>query len=172
MQLVLPDGHIARLATGLVVAVRGSASAVGTFRVEAWCLPRLPSPSPLPTGAAGEPGQFIAFVSGLAFRGLDDDAEENNLAEARTRIADFLMGKCEDSNAALLGRAVKRLVVCGDLIKDDVPSGSVLAAVNGADEFLSRLASAVPVHVMPGRSDPTNLTLPQMALHPYLFRKT
>merc|ERR1719384_2496773 len=44
-------------------------------------------------------------------------------------------------------------------------------ALASADDLLARLAGALPVEVMPGRADPTNLSLPQMPLHPHLFKR-
>ncbi|KAL4822948.1 hypothetical protein H8958_015117 [Nasalis larvatus] len=37
------------------------------------------------------------------------------------------------------------------------------------DEILLQLSASVPVDVMPGKFDPTNYTLPQQPLHPYMF---
>jgi DNA polymerase delta subunit 2 len=42
-------------------------------------------------------------------------------------------------------------------------------ALKQADGFFARLAALVSIEVLPGRDDPTNLSLPQLPLHPHLF---
>jgi len=53
----------------------------------------------------------------------------------------------------------------------DPKAESVKAALDEADALLARLSAVIPVDLMPGLHDPTNLGLPQQPLHPYLFRR-
>mmetsp|Transcript_67971 Transcript_67971/g.198900 ORF Transcript_67971/g.198900 Transcript_67971/m.198900 type:complete len:625 (+) Transcript_67971:85-1959(+) len=156
LQLVASAEQVAGLPTGAVVAVRGAATAGGHLQLAGVCFPRMASPPPLPAPAAGP---FLALASGLAF-----GESGGGLAEARSRALAFLLGE------GCTGEAVRRLIVCGGTFAP-VEGGSVSkAALQEADEAFSRLANSFRVDVMPGRGDPTNLTLPQMPLHPHLFK--
>mmetsp|Transcript_70151 Transcript_70151/g.198862 ORF Transcript_70151/g.198862 Transcript_70151/m.198862 type:complete len:717 (+) Transcript_70151:81-2231(+) len=168
LRLVASPEHIARLATGIVAAVRGSPTPEGSFRISALCFARMGEQPSLPKtlAASATPGSFLALVSGLGFGTEGPGAEE--LAAARERAAEMLLG---GSEALPLG-AVQKLLVCGGTFTADALTGSAdaKAALHEADAFLARLAAKISVDVMPGRSDPTNLSLPQMPLHPYLFK--
>lgn len=166
LQLDLSADMAGRLATGMVAAVKGSANANGTFKVASYCLARTPEPPDLPAAVGGGPGPFLALVSGLAFGNGDE-----GLAAARDRALDFLLGRAADEREAAIGRAVRRVVVCGGTVAVSSPVDALKAALAEADDFYAQLATTVPVDVMPGRDDPSNGALPQMPLHPLLFRK-
>jgi len=75
----------------------------------------------------------------------------------------------------LEGAKMHRVIVCGGALcnkkvagRDSKISKKALAA---SDELLTQVATTVPLDLMPGRSDPTNLSLPQMPLHPHLFKR-
>mmetsp|Transcript_44631 Transcript_44631/g.142246 ORF Transcript_44631/g.142246 Transcript_44631/m.142246 type:complete len:307 (-) Transcript_44631:340-1260(-) len=74
------------------------------------------------------------------------------------------------AGAAAGGRAVQRLIVCGGSFAS-LPAGSMKGALGEADAFFARLAASMRVEVMPGRGDPTSLSLPQLPLHPHLFKQ-
>jgi DNA polymerase delta subunit 2 len=117
--------------------------------------------------ADGPPGPFLALVSGLGFGAKE--AEASGLAAARERLRELLAG--EGGQAA--PGAVQKLIVCGGLVLADLrEKGSVVAAMAEADAALAKIASIVPTEVMPGHGDPSNLSLPQMPLHPHLFRQS
>lgn len=153
LDLVMPPEQVKRLFTGLVVGVRGSATPEGTFKVNAMCFPRAPSPLAL-INIREAPAQFVAFMSGLAFGSNDE-----GLAEARDRAADLLTSQSVGP--------VSRVLVCGGTYTSPKTSQG---AIDSADTFLAQLAEKIPVEVLPGRTDPTNLTLPQMAIHPFFFK--
>lgn len=167
--LVASADDVGRLATGLVVAVRGAARLDGRFKASGFCLARMP-PAPLlpqPACPAGV-GPFVAFVSGL---GMDIASE--GLSSARERALEFLLGGGQDEREATMGRAVQQVLICGGVVSSspalrDVPK----AALEEADSFISRLAVAKAVCIMPGAGDPSSVSLPQMALHPRLFRRS
>mmetsp|Transcript_104652 Transcript_104652/g.337420 ORF Transcript_104652/g.337420 Transcript_104652/m.337420 type:complete len:244 (+) Transcript_104652:455-1186(+) len=99
-------------------------------------------------------------------------AEGEGSRRARDRAMDFFLGRSKDERHGLLGRAVQHLIVCGGLLMaDSLGSPSLKAALEQADELLATLADALPVDVLPGKHDPTNLSLPQLPLHPHLFRR-
>uniref|UniRef100_A0A7S4SM14 DNA polymerase delta small subunit n=1 Tax=Alexandrium monilatum TaxID=311494 RepID=A0A7S4SM14_9DINO len=167
MELTMPAEWCAQLATGFVVAVRGWASHDGRFSVKHLCLAKIPPPPPLVLGqpqagaADGHSPPLLALVSGLAL-----GAAAPELAEARGRAVDFLLQSSQ----------VQRLIVCGGLLAEEVTAGglqaaAVRSALEEADELLAKLAAVLPVDVMPGPHDPTNLSLPQLPLHPYLFKR-
>mmetsp|Transcript_71730 Transcript_71730/g.115804 ORF Transcript_71730/g.115804 Transcript_71730/m.115804 type:complete len:658 (-) Transcript_71730:142-2115(-) len=165
VQLALPKEQIAGLATGLVVAVRGVANKAGALQLAAFCLPKLPVVPKFPA-AAGEP-KFLALLSGLAF-GSPCEA----LAEARNNAFDFLLGQCEDKELALLGQSVQEVVICGGSFADQssLGEGGMKAALQQADDLMTRLADVKSVQVMPGRGEPTSMSLPQMPFSRQLFR--
>mmetsp|Transcript_88103 Transcript_88103/g.272967 ORF Transcript_88103/g.272967 Transcript_88103/m.272967 type:complete len:690 (+) Transcript_88103:54-2123(+) len=163
LQLIASGEQVASLPTGAIVGVRGSATEDGHFKVSAICFPRMASPPPLPVPAAEGEGPFLALLSGLAF-GREAEGSEG-LAEARARAVAFLLGEGGASEA------VQRVIVCGGVFEAGSTGAVSKAALQEADETLARLAGALRVDVMPGRADPTNLTLPQMPLHPHLFKR-
>mmetsp|Transcript_1377 Transcript_1377/g.3855 ORF Transcript_1377/g.3855 Transcript_1377/m.3855 type:complete len:394 (-) Transcript_1377:157-1338(-) len=168
VQLALPPEEAGRIATGVVLAARGAATPEGLFRPTALCCASVPAPPPLPAMAADPaPGPFLALVSGLGFG--DKEAESTGLAAARERLRGLFAS--EDGQAP--PGAVQKLIVCGGLVRADFrEKGSVVAAMAEADAAFAKIAAIVPTEVMPGYGDPSNLSLPQMPLHPHLFRQS
>lgn len=151
LDLILPPEQVALLVTGLAVGLRGIATPEGTFKVHALCFPKaVPAPLPISVG----PAKFVAFVSGLAF---GSDLED--LAEARDRVVKFF--------SLQPAGLVLRVLVCGGTF---VSPRSPASALDLADSWFARLAAAVPVEILPGRTDPTNISLPQMEFHPHFFK--
>jgi len=168
IQLELPTEQVSKIATGFVAAVRGRVTSSGKFQAKAVCFAHGCTLTPLPAPAPSCPdattsGPYLALLSGL-FIGAPD---ENALA--RSKVVDFLLGRGDTESAQLLGRAVQRVIVCGGTywVNDskEVPPG-----IGDADTMFSRLAQHLHVDVLPGHKDPSNLSLPQMPLHPYFFQ--
>jgi len=165
VQLELSCDQVANFATGFVAAVRGRPTSDGKFHTTGACLARVPAPPALPAPVAkprGKPGPFLALISGLAL-----GAADANLA-ARELAVNFITGICEEKRRALLASSVQRLIICGGVFGSVDISSGVLAE---ADALFARIAAKMPVHVLPGRKDPTNLSLPQKPLHPLLFQE-
>jgi DNA polymerase delta subunit 2 len=164
VKLLLPEHLGARLATGLVVAVRGHATLRGEFRVADVCLANMPPAVPVvrPPSIEKEPA-FLAFASGLAI-----GASSENL-EARSEAINFISGQSQQPERKCLSSAVQHLVLCGGTF----PKESVLreTGVKEVDSVLAKFAFAVPTDIMPGRCEPTNLSLPQRPLHSALFKE-
>lgn len=155
IELKLPKEKIAKLATGFVVAVRGQVTADGKFEAKDVCLAQGFASSPLPTSlpAAATTGPYLALLSGLFIGAPNEDVK------ARQQAVEFLVGNAE----------VKHIIVAGGVYFADKLKDAA-AGLADADIMFAQLAEKVPVDVMPGHKDPTNLSMPQMALHPYLFR--
>lgn len=158
IQLLMSDELKASLATGFVIAVKGSATKAGTFKVSGFCFPAMPQTAEVQMSADSSNGPFMALMSGLAF-GSDDVT----LKEARSRAIDFL---CRESQ-------VQEVVVCGGLFAAEkaLGAGGLKEALKQIDEELSSLVDTKnSVQVMPGKGEPTNSSMPQMSLHRQLFR--
>lgn len=148
------------LCSGLVAAVRGTPSEEGGFVVSSVVFSRLEAPPPLgPLPASTAEGPFVAFVSGLA----PDDGEAFS-GDKYDKLVEFVSKSTEP---------IKEVVVCGGgLCTKPGQIGKVSSgAIASADDVLSKLSASCTVRIMPGSADPTNYSLPQMALHPLLFRK-
>lgn len=166
LELIVPDTFAGRLATGIVIAVKGTPSGNGKLHVHDVSFPcALARPSPLPTSVQASK-TFIALTSGLHFG-------DSNAAACRELLASFLAGCIRGTSVSRPGN-VCRVVICGGLLatKDGEalsPAESQTALVE-ADTFLSQLCASVPVDLMPGKADPSGAALPQAALSPLLFK--
>jgi len=159
ISLLLGRDHVSKLATGLVVAVRGYFTRIGSFFVRDMCLARRVVPAPFMPRITPSDGPFVAFVSGFAFGSASADVA------ARQRALDFLVGRCERKWLKQLSSSVHRLVVCGGLFA----AGVALVALEEADAMLAEIAAVLPVDFMPGPHEPTNTSLPQLAPQRLLF---
>jgi len=157
IKLELSAEEVAKFATGFVVAARGSVTAKGQFTTKSICLPQTFAPKPMPAAQPLNPetatGQYVALLSGLCIGAPDEDVD------ARNRAVEFLTKQA----------AVEHIIVCGGVYGrsnlQDVPAG-----LEDADRMFAQLAENCQVDVLPGHKDPSNLSLPQMPLHPYFFR--
>jgi len=157
IQLTLSAEHMSKFATGFVAAVRGRMTKDGKLEVNDVCLAQRLCSTPLPSLALNP--AYLALISGLFVGAPEEDIS------ARTHAVDFLLGRSDSQN----GKAVQHVMVCGGVYWTDemqnVPSG-----IEDADTLFSQIAQHLPVDVLPGAKDPSNLSLPQMPLHSYLFR--
>jgi len=164
LRITVASEQLGGLCTGLVAAVKGLATSEGGFNVTSMVFSRLPAPPALPRGLGDniQQGPFMAMVSGLAPPTPD---AAGSLKEAYEKLIEFLAKGSEGK--------VEGLLVCGGALCSKSGEGGKMTkeGLAAADELLARLAGVVPVQVMPGRADPTNLSLPQMPLHPHLFRR-
>ena len=132
----------------------------------------------------------IAFVSGLGFSGEDGDVL------ALDMLSEYLLGESGGTNMQERTAQISRLIIAGGALapapasvnlkanKDELMNGNSrkaarkygydASAYNPAptealDVFLSRILPSIPVTLMPGASDPANVSIPQQPLHPALF---
>uniref|UniRef100_A0A7S2ZYN9 DNA polymerase delta subunit 2 n=2 Tax=Rhodosorus marinus TaxID=101924 RepID=A0A7S2ZYN9_9RHOD len=173
---ILKDLREEFLVSGLVVAVKGAKTKKGLFSVAGVCpVSVLPQPSP----SIFEDDAYVCIVSGLCF----GDETVNPL------YADLLL---ETLKGAALADATENfklahVIVAGNSVcraKDGSDKGEYLKShkaidrkaqdeaafpVRELDRFLCGVASAIPLELMPGETDPVNYLLPQQAFHPCLI---
>ena len=130
-----------------------------------------------------EAGGKVAIVSGLGISGEDGDTMTLDL------LMEYLLGEaCGPSTQQEVGK-ISRLIIAGNSITEGTPLhsrdeladkksnkkyGYDSSAYNPAptarlDEFLSTLLPSIPITIMPGSSDPANVSLPQQPIHPAMF---
>lgn len=176
---------IAALCTGVIAAMSGKLTGKGQFEVTDWFTPGMGPQRPLrpvDMSVADGGGHLVAFVSGLSF-GKQTEAVSWGVGW----VSEFLRGELPEHLA--LSRRVTRLVIAGDiiaptdevLIRDKikidnedhkkVQAAGLVSPMRQADEWISGVAQSIPVDLMPGTCDPTNVFLPHQALHPCLLPK-
>lgn len=166
IELQLQADFVAQFATGLVMAVRGSLTSDGKFEAKDFCLAQCFTPTPLPKSIptkGATPGPYLALLSGLFIGAPDENVE------ARNRAVDFLLARNQKGNGLKLAKAVEHVIVCGGVYAMG-KLGEVPAGLQEADSMFSQLAEKLAVDVLPGHKDPSNLSLPQMPLHPFFFK--
>lgn len=160
--------HQHLLVTGCVLGVVGIQNSQGILNVEGVVFP---TPAPQPAMPDPKPQGVIAIISGLF---LDEKLHEG---VAPYLLKSWLAGCFGDPRAA----RVSRLVVAGGLVTepDEKLVGSRVmrptlssAALKSCDNLLADIGRTIPVHVMPGSSDPATVAYPQQPLHPALFRRS
>ncbi|KAH8598110.1 DNA polymerase-like protein subunit delta-2 [Bisporella sp. PMI_857] len=130
-------------------------------------------------------GKKIAIVSGLSFSGtsLEGSLEISLLTE-------FLLGEALDTGVQESVSNISRLIIAGNSIALDneaMPHDSIgnarkahkkygydASSYNPAptahlDNFLASLLPSLPVTLIPGFSDPANISLPQQPIHAAMF---
>ncbi|PVH78217.1 DNA polymeras-like protein subunit delta-2 [Cadophora sp. DSE1049] len=127
----------------------------------------------------------IAIVSGLGFSGTDaDHSLEINL------LTEYLLGEALDPATQENVTQISRLIIAGNSIaldndafshdtigntrKTQKKYGYDSSAYNPTptkhlDDFLATLLPGMPVTLIPGYSDPANVSLPQQPIHPAMF---
>ena len=131
-------------------------------------------------------GGKIAIVSGLNITGDEADSLAMDL------LMEYLVGETCDGNEQQSVSKIARLIIAGNSIKeatplaprDEVPDkkaskkyGYDSAAYNPAptahlDNFLATLLPSIPITILPGESDPANVSLPQQPIHPAMFPRS
>lgn len=128
-------------------------------------------------------GGKVAIVSGLGISG--DEAESLSL----DLLMEFLLGEAGGPTEQQEACRISRLIIAGNSLVESAPlpssddlSGKKIgkkygydsSAYNPAptvhlDTLLSTLLPSIPITLLPGDSDPANVSLPQQAMHPALF---
>lgn len=110
------------------------------------------------------------------------------MALSRQLLVDFICGRLGGTTERLLASRIARVVVAGGSVAASTSVSTrdrfstTKAQRGGESEFtapttlldtlLAQLLGACQVDIMPGKSDPTNVSLPQQPLHPCLFRNS
>mmetsp|Transcript_31173 Transcript_31173/g.54176 ORF Transcript_31173/g.54176 Transcript_31173/m.54176 type:complete len:431 (-) Transcript_31173:58-1350(-) len=161
------------LVSGVVCAVRGQMGRKPVFKVDDYCFAQV-LVEPMPAVS----NRVIAFVSGLEMGNPNLDPDLYSLIEL------FFNGSLSEEDCSL-ERSISRLVILGDslykhednkkLIRTTLQEESfsnkqsLKASLQDLDTLLATLADQLPVDLMAGESDPTNFSLPQQRMSPYLF---
>jgi DNA polymerase delta subunit 2 len=131
------------------------------------------------------PRSKIAIVSGL---GISGTSAENSLQ--LNILLEYLLGEALDPKSQRETAQISRLIIAGNSLasESDAVSGDTFgnvkksnkkygydsSAYNPApiahlDNFLATLLPSMPVTLIPGASDPANVSLPQQPIHPAMF---
>lgn len=170
--------------SGIVVCLVGSEIRGDLFQVEEVIYPPL---APQPERPLILDDKFVLFVSSLEFSGKDGKNQETILS---TRLlADWLTGSSgsKEEQDSVISK-VCRVVIAGNSIscsdedrnftqmvrelKNMKFINSSVDAMKNLDKFLARITACVPVDLMPGDNDPTNLMWPNQPLHNAMFPVT
>ena len=190
------------LVTGCIIAVMGTENTDGEFEVIDVKLPDLPiqpsrgepqgNSAPAANGHGQKPGPSepprtsrgnkVAIISGLGVTGEEADGLTRDLLE------EILLGEAGGSEDQEESSCISRLIIAGNSLakpapKDDISGkkpkkyGYDASAYNAApithlDNFLAALLPSIPVTLLPGESDPANISIPQQPLHTALFPRS
>ncbi|RPA91381.1 hypothetical protein L873DRAFT_1831400 [Choiromyces venosus 120613-1] len=174
------------LVTGAVIGVMGTENKDGDFDVVDVIVPHLPPQENLLAIGKGkgrrEGGKRkVALVSGLGFRGNAMEDFETEL------LAEYLLGEIggvEDQESA---SKITHLIIAGNSLAPSIALPPVKGEekhkkygydsttynANPAlalDNLLTSLLPSIPITILPGPTDPANVSLPQQPLHPAIFR--
>ena len=131
-------------------------------------------------------GRKVAIVSGLAISGEVADTLSMDL------LMEYLLGEACVPSIQKDVRQISRLLIAGNSITEGTPLaardelsdkraskkyGYDALAYNPAptaqlDEFLATLLPSMPVTLLPGESDPANVSLPQQPIHLAMFPRS
>jgi DNA polymerase delta subunit 2 len=164
IKLDVDVGRIASLCSGLVVGVRGLANFRDEFKVTAICFPQTLLAQPIPAPREQNP-QYLALLSDINVGGAE------SCPKLREALLEFLTKQSMQESDRRLAACIQRVLICGGLFAggDGAAWRPSRAALDEADRFLFQLSSGLPVDLMPGEHDPTNLSLPQKPFLPHLF---
>lgn len=174
------------LVTGCVISVMGSETVDGDFEVIDVAFPGLPpqilAKSPKVTKAEG--GKYVAIVSGLKISGELHESFETHL------LVEYLIGELTGPQDQSSASKITRLILAGNSLSDASPLSTTREdttsktkfkkygydssaynplPITALDNLLSSLLSSIPVDLMPGDTDPANVSLPQQPIHPTMF---
>lgn len=128
-------------------------------------------------------GGKVAIIGGLGFSGDQGDALTLEL------FTEYLLGEaCGPSEQREVSK-ISRLIIAGNSIATATPLlaptdekkpkkyGYDAAKYNPApishlDNFLAALLPSIPITLIPGETDPANVSLPQLPLHPAMFPRS
>ncbi|KAA8491277.1 DNA polymerase delta small subunit [Porphyridium purpureum] len=158
--------------SGLVIGVRGSESLIskGTFVVQDVIFPGL-APQP-PLSSTGDVKGFrktVCLVSGLNF---EHKTSSTSQTLALNMLHELLMGNVGMHTSSA---QIARLIVLGNSTaarSEQDKDAEYVRAVQRLDSFLSGVCASLPVHLLPGPSDPTSLLMPQLPFHQSLLKQS
>ncbi|MES1919640.1 hypothetical protein MHBO_001436 [Bonamia ostreae] len=164
--------------TGFFVAVKGNQTSSSRFFVNDFLLPGLPIQRFNIRGKSltkNGDRKHVAIISGLNF--------SKNLGFCKI-LGDFLTGNIEDKKLKNVSAKISHLVIAGGSFSDLFPKYEIdpifddetknienesTTQVKSLDSYLSYLSTSIPIFLMPSKTDPTNLLLPQQPINPSLL---
>ena len=184
-RLRLTGAGLARhvLVTGVIVAVLGTETADGNFDVADIQIAGLAAQKPLPAPGARS-GRRVALASGLGISGASVEGLDVHL------LVEYLLGEAGGADDRAHAAAISHLVLAGNSLADaaavdDLTTvgtrarrvkkyGYDAAAYNPVpttflDNILAELLPSLPVILLPGETDPANVSMPQQQLHSALL---
>ena len=194
--------QISMLVTGCIIAVMGTENANGEFEIIDLKYPDLArqpqrwerdeADAALGNGsgkqkpAEAKQGTQVAIVSGLGINGDEADSLALDL------LMEFLLGEACGSPMQKEAGRISRLIIAGNSITEGNPlhardehEGKKLSKKYGYDSsaynpaptrqldtFLATLLPSMPITLLPGESDPANVSLPQQPIHPAMLPRS
>ncbi|KAK6354304.1 hypothetical protein TWF730_008714 [Orbilia blumenaviensis] len=176
------------LVTGCVIAVMGTETANGEFKVIDVLLPELPAQieRAVPESLS-QTKKYIALISGLSVTGNVHESVETHL------LVEYLLGEVGSSADQSKSASISRLIIAGNSLSEPQTQAADEAAASSStsrakskkygydstsynakpttvlDTLLTDLCTSIGVTLMPGESDPANASLPQQKMHPTMF---
>ncbi|KAL7411855.1 putative DNA polymerase delta, small subunit [Mrakia frigida] len=184
------------LVTGIIVAVLGYETKQGDFEVVDLCFGGIPphaEPSSVASSSkqklddmevdddatSSDPGSWVAVLSGLDITGAPEQASDMRT----TMMVEWLTGELGSDES--LGGKVSRLVLAGNSLSRQLkapdPKKSKVYGYDSStysthplttfSSLFSSLSPLLPIHLLPGASDPSGTTLPQQPLPRLMFKE-
>lgn len=177
VSLTMSEGcnlKVEHLVTGVTVGVRGTVTDSGEILVEEMCVADLPvEQHELPSI---ESSCYVLLLSGLSI------GTEGQVGRLQIQLlTDYLSGHLgSPAEQEKVWKHISRVIVCGNTLAVPVPSDDhesisrdqqdlLAAPLRVADSVLGQIARSVPIDIMPGATDPSNVNLPQQPLHEVLL---
>jgi len=171
--------------TGAVIGVLGLENKHGEFELLDFCLPGYPEkiPRSISKMEDDEP-KYIAFLSGIEIGNEKYDSLKTQL------LFEYLTGELGCIADQIHVSQIIRVIFAGNLItkykrtKEEMKNARLYGHfdcksstdyqqyLKQLDMLLSTLSSCIPIDIMPGENEPTNLSFPQQPLHSSFFKNT
>ncbi|ODV60124.1 DNA-directed DNA polymerase delta subunit POL31 ASCRUDRAFT_76637 [Ascoidea rubescens DSM 1968] len=172
--------------TGCVIGVLGIQVDIGLFKIIDIIFPSFPIQRKInllvpSSDIVNNDNNKIAIISGLEI-----DLDEFDIIKMEI-LKEYLLGYLGNANQIknitkliIAGNSTKTLDQDSELRKDNdrfkygtkAKSNYNSKAMNILDEFLSEILTSLPIDIMPGEFDPTEVSLPQQSLHKIFFNKS
>jgi DNA polymerase delta subunit 2 len=182
------DFTVDQVVSGVVAGVRGKISGTGEMVVDSMCFAGLPSAhsnsgSDATTNSVSnddDDAQYVMFVSGIGLGSEKDDMQRLQL----NILCDYISGHVgSPMETTKVAAKISRVVVVGNSLakpppRDDQKAISreeqdlLAAPLREMDSIFAQIARSVPIDLMPGNTDPSNVAMPQQPLHNCLFPKS
>lgn len=165
MKLIGDALPMSLLVTGVMIAVRGKEVEGGDFQVSDVCFQ---TPQLHQTVPEVVEDKYVALVSGLDVGDAKDPLKTLLLVQ-------YLIGSLGSEYDQVLSSKITRVVIAGNAMAYVEPPSQKVGEkqqksrltepLKELEVYLSQLAAAMPLDIMPGTQDPANLSLPQQPLH-------